>query len=163
MVYYLSLGSNLGERETTIERAITLLPCVVARYAYYYSEPQDFVSPHPFCNCCVAIETDLAPLDLLHLTQDIERQLGRTRKSVNGQHFDREIDIDLLLAYPSAEGGLPAQRSASEAVRQRSGLQICHTDLHLPHPKMLERDFVMVPLREILPLNEETKHFFEKK
>ena len=158
MVYYLSLGSNLGERETTIERAITLLPGVVARSAYYYSEPQDFVSPHPFCNCCVAIETDLAPLDLLHLTQSIERQLGRRRKSVHGQHFDREIDIDILLAYPT-----PLLLYSPTPKTSDSGLQIRTANLHLPHPKMLERDFVMVPLREILPLNEETKHFFEKK
>ncbi len=147
MLYYLSLGSNLGERERTIERAITLLPGVIARSAYYYSEPQEFVSPHPFCNCCVALETNLAPLDLLCLTQSIERQLGRAQKSVNGQHFDREIDIDILLAYPSAAGGL----------------QISTADLHIPHPKMLERDFVMVPLREILPLNEGSQHFFVKK
>ena len=159
MLYYLSLGSNLGERETTIERAITLLPGVVARSSFYYSEPQEFVSPHPFCNCCVKLETDLEPLDLLHLTQDIERQLGRMRKSVNGQHFDREIDIDLLLAYPTAEGGLPEsaffQRSGLSAQRSfsDSGLQICTADLHLPHPKMLERDFVMVPLQEILQKN----------
>ncbi len=158
MLYYLSLGSNLGERETTIERAITLLPGVVARSTYYYSEPQDFVSPHPFCNCCVAIETDLEPFDLLRLTQDIERQLGRTRKSVNGQHFDREIDIDILLAYPTPLLLYPSTPKTSD-----SGLQICHTDLQIPHPKMLERDFVMVPLREILPLNEGSLHFFAKK
>ena len=143
MVYYLSLGSNLGEREQTIERAITLLPGVVARSSFYYSEPQEFVSPHPFCNCCVKLETDLEPLDLLYLTQDIERQLGRTRKSVNGQHFDREIDIDLLLAYLNS--------SLHHSIN--SSLQICRADLHLPHPKMLERDFVMVPLQEILQKN----------
>lgn len=140
MVYYLSLGSNLGDREQTIERAITLLPGVVARSSFYYSEPQEFVSPHPFCNCCVKLETDLEPLDLLHLTQDIERQLGRTRKSVNGQHFDREIDIDILLAFnPSPMGG--------------GWVGATTADLHLPHPKMLERDFVMVPLQEILQKN----------
>lgn len=143
MVYYLSLGSNLGDREQTIERAITLLPGVVARSSFYYSEPQEFVSVHPFCNCCVKLETDLEPLDLLHLTQDIERQLGRTRKSVRGQHFDREIDIDLLLAYLNS--------SLHHFIN--SSLQICRADLHLPHPKMLERDFVMVPLQEILQKN----------
>lgn len=153
MLYYLSLGSNLGERETTIERTITLLPGVVARSTYYYSEPQEFVSPHPFCNCCVAIETDLEPFDLLRLTQDIERQLGRTRKSVHGQHFDREIDIDILLAYPNS--------SLHHSIN--SSLQIRLANLQIPHPKMLERDFVMVPLREILPLNEGSLHFFAKK
>ena len=148
MVYYLSLGSNLGDREQTIERAITLLPGVVARSSFYYSEPQEFVSVHPFCNCCVKLETDLEPLDLLHLTQAIERQLGRTRKSVHGQHFDREIDIDLLLAYPT-----PLLPYSSTPKTSGSGLQICTADLHLPHPKMLERDFVMVPLQEILQKN----------
>lgn len=157
MLYYLSLGSNLGERETTIERAITLLPGVVARSTYYYSKPQEFVSPHPFCNCCVALETDLEPLDLLRLTQSIERQLGRTRKSVNGQHFDREIDIDILLAYPSAAG------NQSSFFNSQSSIQFRTAELSIPHPKMLERDFVMVPLREILPLNEGSLHFFAKK
>lgn len=68
---------------------------------------------------------------LLRLTQSIERQLGRTRKSVHGQHFDREIDIDILMGE----------------------VQICTADLQLPHPKMHERDFVMVPLQEILQKN----------
>ena len=131
MQYYLSLGSNLGEREQTIERAIRLLPGVVARSSFYYSPAQEFVSPHPFCNCCVRIETDLEPMALLRLTQSIERQLGRTRKSVHGQHFDREIDIDILMGE----------------------VQICTADLQLPHPKMHERDFVMVPLQEILQKN----------
>ncbi len=131
MQYYLSLGSNLGEREQTIERAIRLLPGVVARSSFYYSPAQEFVSPHPFCNCCVRIETDLEPMALLRLTQSIERQLGRTRKSVHGQHFDREIDIDILMGE----------------------VQICTADLQLPHPKMRERDFVMVPLQEILQKN----------
>lgn len=140
MVYYLSLGSNLGDREQTIERAITLLPGVVARSSFYYSQAQEFISPHPFCNCCVKLDTDIEPLDLLHLTQSIERQLGRTRKSINGQHFDREIDIDILLAFnPSPTGG--------------GWVGANHADLRLPHPKMLERDFVMVPLQEILQKN----------
>lgn len=148
MQYYLSLGSNLGEREQTIERAIRLLPGVVARSSFYYSPAQEFVSPHPFCNCCVRIETDLEPMALLRLTQSIERQLGRTRKSVHGQHFDREIDIDILLAYPT-----PLLPYSSTPQTGDSGLQIYEADLQLPHPKMRERDFVMVPLQEILQKN----------
>ncbi len=135
---YLSLGSNLGEREQNLRNAVALLSEqageVIACSGYYYSAPWGFASANEFCNMCVALDTPYTPLELLHITQQIERQLGRTHKSVNGQYADRTIDIDLLLYYT------PDGKSVS-----------CSTpELTLPHPLMHERDFVMVPLGEIM-------------
>ena len=78
---------------------------------------------------CVCIETPLLPQQFLEVPQAIERKMGRTEKSVGEQYADRIIDIDILL-YDS--------------------LQIDEPDLQIPHPFMHERDFVMIPLRQIL-------------
>ena len=85
----------------------------------------------------------MEPLEFLLFTQQIERELGRERKSVNGEHFDREIDIDILLAYPSQPISLSAYQSIS----------LSTPELTLPHPKMHNRPFVMLPLQEILQKN----------
>ena len=75
-------------------------------------------------------------MEVLHLTQDIEHSLGRLKKSVGGQYSDRLIDIDILL-YDDWHIDTP--------------------ELTIPHPLMWERDFVMIPLREIAPdINAET-------
>ena len=81
------------------------------------------------------METELSPLDVLQKTQSIERELGRTKKSVNGAYSDRLIDIDLLLY----EDLILSAVTPSGA------------ELNLPHPLMAERDFVMKPLAEIAP------------
>ncbi len=129
---YLSLGSNLGNRELTIECAIQLINTsigrVVKRSSLYYTAPWGFSSEHEFVNAAVAVETSLSPRDVLNAIQTIERELGRTEKSVNGQYHDREIDIDILIY---------------------DNLQINEPDLKIPHPLMFSRDFVMLPLREI--------------
>ena len=143
MIYYLSLGSNLGECERHLREATRLLQErageVLRCSSFFYSEPWGFQSENSFCNCCLALQTTLQPLDLLHLTQQIEREMGRTIKSSGvGDYHDRIIDIDLLLCYltdsPDSTS-LPLSRGA----------------LTLPHPLMRQRDFVMVPLREIIP------------
>lgn len=109
MVYYLSLGSNLGEREQTIRRALELIGqqvgTVLRCSSFYYSEPWGFTSEHPFCNLCCAVETSMEPHAVLAATQSIERALGRTKKSYNP---------DAL----SGEAGLSAKRSVSKAVCQ---------------------------------------------
>lgn len=137
---YLSLGSNLGNREQNLQAAITLLSeqagKVEACSTYYYSAPWGFASANDFCNICVELCTPHTPLELLHITQQIERRMGRTHKSVNGQYADRTIDIDLLLYYTPNGASVPLESP----------------ELTLPHPLMHERDFVMVPLREILPI-----------
>lgn len=131
---YLSLGANIGNRQRAIGQAIEKINeqvgKVVRRSAFYETEPWGFSSPHPFINACVCVETNLSPYAVLETTQQIERQLGRVTKSTDGQYHDRSIDIDILLY---------------------DDLNIDEPDLHVPHPLMRQRDFVMKPLREILP------------
>lgn len=86
----------------------------------------------------VVCRTDYSPEEVLLITQQIEREMGRTEKSVNGVYHDRVIDIDLLQAgIGNRESGIQTQVE-------------CNTDtLTLPHPRMHERDFVLIPLREV--------------
>lgn len=139
-VVYLSLGSNLGNREQNILNALQLLGQHIGqpvhRSAFFYSEPWGFRSEHSFCNLCASYATDLSPIDILRATQQIERTLGRAHKSQYGHYQDRLIDIDLLL-YITPRG---------------HSLSIQTPDLTLPHPLMHLRPFVMIPLIEILPL-----------
>lgn len=134
MTCYLSLGSNLGDREEHIDRACRMIAAqcgpVVARSGNHYSEPWGYRSDHTYLNICIRIETTLTPMELLDTTWQIERELGRTQKNV---YADRTIDIDLLFCI--ADDGTPIT---------------CQSDrLNLPHPLMTRRDFVMIPLREI--------------
>ena len=163
MLYYLSLGSNLGERERTLSAAVELLNQqagrVIARSAYFYSPAWGFASEHPFCNICISLESALEPLELLHLTQAIEQQLGRnhkTQKTADGHatasYQDRTIDIDLLEAFqPKTD----TDNAPITSIEQSSSLQhyrpiTFHSEqLTLPHPLMHERDFVMQPLSEL--------------
>lgn len=132
-IAYLSLGSNLGDRHATMQSAILLLDSQAGSVDRVSSaietEPWGFESANKFLNMCVRITTTLSPEQLLATTKDIELQLGRTTKSVNGQYHDRPIDIDIL-TYDDLHINTPS--------------------LTLPHPHMHERDFVMIPLREIL-------------
>ncbi|WP_302423177.1 2-amino-4-hydroxy-6-hydroxymethyldihydropteridine diphosphokinase [uncultured Prevotella sp.] len=132
-IVYLSLGSNLGDRHATMQSAILLLGkqagSVDRVSSAIETEPWGFKSANKFLNMCVRITTTLSPEQLLATTKDIELQLGRTTKSVNGQYHDRPIDIDIL-TYDDLHINTPS--------------------LTLPHPHMHERDFVMIPLREIL-------------
>lgn len=132
-IAYLSLGSNLGDRHATMQSAILLLGkqagTVDRVSSAIETEPWGFESANKFLNMCVRITTTLSPEQLLATTKDIELQLGRTTKSVNGQYHDRPIDIDIL-TYDDLHINTPS--------------------LTLPHPHMHERDFVMIPLHEIL-------------
>ena len=103
---------------------------VVSLSAFYATAPWGFSSENSFLNAAVCVETTLLPLQVLEETQRIERELGRTEKSVNGLYADRLIDIDLLLY--------------DDRVMDAKGLI-------LPHPLMTERRFVMEPLSEIAP------------
>ncbi len=129
---YLGLGSNLGDRHAQLLTAIELLTQRVGRLvrcsSFIETAPWGFVSEHPFLNAVALFRTTLSPRELLTVTQDIERQLGRRQKS-NGTYADRPIDIDILLY--------------GDAV-------IDEPDLKIPHPLMHERDFVMRPLNEII-------------
>lgn len=155
MLYYLSLGSNLGEREHTLREALdligqqigTLLRCS----SFYYSAPWGFESEHPFCNLCCAVRTDLAPLDMLRATQAIERQLGRTEKTLNGIYHDRPIDIDLIRAFDDEGKEIKLQISNVKSQISNVKSQMSNAPLlSLPHPLWQEREFVREPLMEIL-------------
>ena len=122
-------GRQRTLREAT-ERIGELVGAVVRRSALYETEPWGFSSDHPFLNAAVCCLTHCSPRRVLELTQQVERELGRTRKSAGGHYADRTIDIDILLY---------------------DDLVIDEPDLKVPHPLMREREFVMKPLGEIMP------------
>ena len=153
MLIYLSLGANLGEREATINRALDLLSQqvgpLIKRSTFFYSKPWGFDSPNDFCNLCASFETSLSPLNVLHTTQSIERALGRKEKStitdnrspLTAHHYsDRSIDIDLIRAFD--------ERGNEIIVNHQS--PITNHQLTIPHPLWQQRDFVKVPLAEIM-------------
>ena len=134
MKVYLGLGTNLGDKELNLRVALQKIEerigKIISLSAFYATAPWGFSSEHTFLNAAACVETLLPPLSVLHLTQEIEREIGRTHKSVGGVYSDRVIDIDLLLY----------------------GDRVLDTpELKLPHPLMHERRFVMEPLAEIAP------------
>ena len=137
---YLSLGSNLGNRHALLEQAIDLLQervgSLVACSSLLETEPWGFESENRFLNAAAHFTTHLSPLDLLLATQQIERDMGRTAKSTDGRYHDRPIDIDILL-YDDLQ------------LNETYDIGGHSVSLILPHPHMHERDFVMIPLREI--------------
>ncbi len=136
---YLSLGSNLGDRRALLEQALELIGCKVGQIVrasdFIETQPWGFESENAFLNLAAKVGTELSPIEVLHATQDIERQLGRTEKSCSGHYHDRPIDIDLLM-YFDADG--------NETV-------VSTRELTLPHPLMRKRQFVMEPLGQIAP------------
>jgi len=127
---FVSLGSNLGDRAgylSAAREALAALPdtVVVAASRVYETAPQDLADQGAFLNQVICLETGLQPLDLLHECQRIEREHGRTRELRFGP---RTLDIDILL-FQDAESDDP--------------------DLTLPHPRMVKRAFVLVPLAEV--------------
>ena len=140
---YLGLGSNLGDREANIRKAISLIGkkvgLVLRQSSLIETEPWGFESSNKFLNAVILCETPLTPRQLLKVTQSIERQLGRRKKSPASRlpspssspvsYSDRPIDIDILLY---------------------DDLTVNEPDLKIPHPLMQQRDFVMIPLQEIL-------------
>ncbi len=131
---YIGLGSNMGNRKQNIDEAIARIGERVGTVdrcsSLIETKPWGFISSHDFMNCCIGVLTRLTPRGVLNTTQYIERELGRCEKSKNGVYHDRIIDIDILLY---------------------DHLKVDEPDLKIPHPLMLERDFVMKPLMEIFP------------
>ena len=149
---YLGLGTNLGDREANIQKAIQLIGervgMVVRQSSLIETEPWGFESPNKFLNAVILCETERTPREVLRLTQKIERDMGRTQKSLavsdrplavsskpraksqkpKAKYTDRPIDIDILLY---------------------DNITVDEPDLKIPHPLMQERDFVMIPLGEI--------------
>jgi 2-amino-4-hydroxy-6-hydroxymethyldihydropteridine diphosphokinase len=128
---YLSLGSNLGDRVTHLRQALALLPAAgveVRRVSsFYQTEPVERLAQRPFVNCVAEAQTELMPLRLLAALQALERALGRRPGTAKGP---RPIDIDILL-YENV-----VVRTAA---------------LTIPHARMSERRFVLIPLRELAP------------
>ena len=130
----LSLGSNLGPRETYLRKALQALDkelgSLVKCSSFYETLPWGFSSDSLFLNAAACFDTLLSPEEVLAVTQQIEKSLGRKEKSRQGQYVDRCIDIDILLY--------------DDKVMQTP-------DMILPHPHMAERMFVLEPLAEIMP------------
>lgn len=130
MIYYLGLGANLGERTKTLRRAIECIKKIPAVKllrvsSFYETEPWGVVDQPNYINAAVKISTELEPLDLLDELQGIERELGRIRHEHWGA---RTIDIDILY-----------------------GAEISSERLTIPHKFLFDRDFALVPLKEIFP------------
>ena len=132
MKLLVSLGSNIGDKQQNIERAIALIDekigSVVKKSSFYTTEPVGFTSDNNFINAAIEVKTNLPIYRILKITQKIERLMGRTQKSSKGVYHDRIIDIDILIY---------------------GNKKIHSARLTIPHPRMYERDFVMQPLREI--------------
>ena len=130
---YLSLGSNLGDRATTLREALFRLEAaeirIISRSSLYETAPEDLVEQPWFLNLAVACRTTLDPRTLLASTQQIERELGRDREQ-SIPKGPRTLDIDILLY--------------DDLVQSDDWLTI-------PHPRMLRRRFVLEPLCEIAP------------
>ena len=151
----MGLGSNLGDREQQLKQAIRFIDErigeVVRQSSFIETEPWGFQSDHRFLNAAICCLTDKTPREVLQLTQQIERDLGKTKAHATRRaphpssifhlpssifhhpssitHHDRPIDIDILLY---------------------DDWKVSEPDLKIPHPLMHQRDFVMIPLKEIM-------------
>lgn len=130
----IGLGGNLGDVRANLDRAVGLL-CgdgrirLLARSSNYRTPPWGREDQPPFINCCLMVETDLPPHSVLDCAQAVERALGRDRAREQ-RWGPRTVDIDLL-TY--------------------GDIAVDEPDLTLPHPRLFERAFVLVPLLEIVP------------
>lgn len=131
MQIFLSLGSNLGKKKENLKQALLLLQksgvLVVKKSSFYETGPSGVKNQPFFLNICVQAKTDLQPDELLQVCKKIEKRLGRKKRQKWGP---REIDIDILFY---------GRRIITEK------------DLQIPHPRLPERKFVLVPLVEIAP------------
>ena len=128
----IGIGSNIGDRKGYIDTAIDALnhiPSVkVSRVSSIYeTTPWGYVNQEKFYNAVLEVETNLSPVALLGVCLGIEAGIGRIREIKNGP---RVIDLDLLLF---------------------DGMESTSAELTLPHPRMFERDFVLIPLKDLYP------------
>jgi 2-amino-4-hydroxy-6-hydroxymethyldihydropteridine diphosphokinase len=129
-IYYLSLGSNIGDREAHLRDAIARLRAlgsIVSISSFYETEPVEVTDQAWFLNCAVGLESNTAPERLMAAILEIEQEMGRQRVQRKGP---RSIDIDILL-----QGDTVIDTPA----------------LKMPHPAMQQRRFVLEPLAEIAP------------
>lgn len=133
-IAYISIGANLGDRLESIEKAIALIDesagSVLLQSSIYATEPVGFEASQDFLNLCITVETDKSPVELIGVLKNIEIQLGRHKKSLNGVYESRLIDLDIILF--------------DNAI-------VSTSDLSIPHERYRERMFVLKPLNEIAP------------
>lgn len=132
VLIYLSLGSNLGNRRQNLDKATGFIATEIGNIEsvsrIYESTARGFLSDHLFLNSCLSANTKLTPAEVIAQILFIESSMGRVRSG--GDYADRIIDIDLLFY----------------------GNQVIHqSELMVPHPRLGERMFVLLPLREIAP------------
>ncbi|QUL55105.1 2-amino-4-hydroxy-6-hydroxymethyldihydropteridine diphosphokinase [Paenibacillus tritici] len=137
---YIALGANLGDRQGTLREALHRLEMheeidVVRTSRVYETEPVGYLDQPQFLNMAAVLRTTLAPEVLLQVMLETENQLGRVRDIRYGP---RTVDLDLLWV---------------------EGMTLDTPDLTLPHPRMLERAFVLLPLSDIITQNEESSGF----
>lgn len=125
---FVALGSNLGDRREHLRRAVAGLPGVVAVSGVYETDPVGGPEGQPpYLNAVVELDTDLRPRDLLEVARRLEAEAGRSRAERWGP---RTLDVDVLLV---------------------GDLVVDEPDLQVPHPRLGERAFVLVPLSDLAP------------
>ncbi|WP_379136983.1 2-amino-4-hydroxy-6-hydroxymethyldihydropteridine diphosphokinase [Paenibacillus sp. sgz500958] len=134
---YIALGANLGDRQGTLAEALKRLDShedisIIRTSGVYETDPVGYLDQPQFLNMAAALRTTLSPEKLLTVMLEIEAGLGRTRDILNGP---RTVDLDLLWV---------------------EGKSMDTSHLTLPHPRMLERAFVLFPLSDIVPQDEES-------
>lgn len=124
---FLALGSNLGDRQAALRRAVGGIPDLVAVSPVYETEPLG--SSSRYLNAVAELDTDLSPRDLLDVCRRLEQEAGRERDPAD-RYAPRTLDVDVLLVGDHA---------------------VDEPDLQVPHPRMWERAFVLVPLADLAP------------
>jgi 2-amino-4-hydroxy-6-hydroxymethyldihydropteridine diphosphokinase len=124
---FLALGSNLGEREALLRRAVASIPDLVAVSPVYETDPVGGPEQGAFLNCVVELDTDRSPRELLDLCRELEADAERVRIERWGP---RTLDVDVLLV---------------------GDLTVDEPDLEVPHPRMWQRRFVLAPLADLAP------------
>lgn len=142
---HFNIGSNLGDREENIRRAVASLrqlACISSSVRVstpVVSPPWGFESANDFINVGVSLDTELQPDALLDATQSIQQSISpASHRDATGAYIDRLIDIDIIACATTGNDGAPLKL-----------IETATEKLTLPHPRALQRDFVMKPLREI--------------
>ena len=167
---YLSLGSNLGDREQQLKQAIRFIDErigeVVRQSSFIETEPWGFQSDHRFLNAAICCLTDKTPREVLQLTQQIERDLGKTKAHATRRPSSLIPHPSSITPHPSALSPQPSaithhpsslspqpsyfNRPIDIDILLYDDWKVSEPDLKIPHPLMHQRDFVMIPLKEIM-------------
>jgi 2-amino-4-hydroxy-6-hydroxymethyldihydropteridine diphosphokinase len=134
MIYYLNIGSNMGDRRDNLYRAVVAIAAITGECAVssiVESEPWGFESDNRFMNLGVSFDSDIEPQEMLDRLHDIERSLGSaSHRDDDGGYIDRLVDIDIVAI---------------------DDLVIDTPTLQVPHPHLPERDFFLIPMQQLAP------------